>query len=184
MATQKQLKVVQLLSENVGISVGEAMRLAGYSESTSKSPQRLTNCRGWKDAVEDLIPDMDLLETHRELLSAESVDTMYFPKGMSDSEIEMVITSCKGQKLISIINTSKKRKVLFTRPDNPVKVSALNMAFRLRGLFSTKKCQHCSSEKSEYSDLTMSELEEAIANVRKQLNMPPPLYAQDAVDNT
>lgn len=47
----KQQKALQYLSENIGAPLGEAMRFAGYSEATSKTPQRLTESVGWQDLL-------------------------------------------------------------------------------------------------------------------------------------
>lgn len=69
MATLKQKAVLSELSENVGMPIGEAMRKSGYSESTSETPQRLTESKGWKELLEEKLPDSLLAKKHLELLN-------------------------------------------------------------------------------------------------------------------
>lgn len=61
MVTIKQKKAALLLSETIGknksTSMGQIMAEAGYSESTSKTPQRLTDSRGWKELMKEYFPD-------------------------------------------------------------------------------------------------------------------------------
>lgn len=54
MATQTQKKAVKILSDSIGrggekINMGKIMRVAGYSELTSKTPQRLTESKGFNE---------------------------------------------------------------------------------------------------------------------------------------
>ena len=56
MVTIKQQKALKELSEVIGkdddVAIGKIMRKAGYSLSTSKTPQRLTESKGWKELLE------------------------------------------------------------------------------------------------------------------------------------
>ena len=65
------MAVIKNLSENVGKPIGEAMREAGYSESTSKTPKRLTERLGWKELMDRHLPDDLLAQVHSELLHNE-----------------------------------------------------------------------------------------------------------------
>lgn len=70
MPTIKQEKAVKALSENIGKPIGQAMRESGYSESTSKTPKRLTESDGWKELMDKNIPDKSLAKVHKEGLKA------------------------------------------------------------------------------------------------------------------
>jgi len=54
MSTLKQKKTIQKLSENIRKPLGQAMREAGYSLSTSKSPQLLTKSKGFQELCEEV----------------------------------------------------------------------------------------------------------------------------------
>ena len=70
MPTIKQKKAVKvLLSEKVG-SIGEAMRQSGYSKSVSETPQKLTESEGWKELMEEHLPDDLLSKVHKQGLEA------------------------------------------------------------------------------------------------------------------
>lgn len=60
MATEKQKKAFEKSLENNG-NVSSAMREVGYSENYSKNPQDLKKSKGWKELLDEYIPD-DLLQ--------------------------------------------------------------------------------------------------------------------------
>jgi hypothetical protein len=68
-ATQKQKQTIKNLSENIGIPIGQAMLKAGYSKSTSETPSLLTNSKGWRELLDDVLPDSLLVEKHLQLLN-------------------------------------------------------------------------------------------------------------------
>lgn len=68
MATQKQQRVVKILSENPRKSVSGAMREAGYSSRSAEKPQELTGSKGWKELMAEALPDVILFQVHRGLL--------------------------------------------------------------------------------------------------------------------
>lgn len=70
MATFKQKLTAKHLVENGG-NIGAAMRAAGYSKATAKTPQKLTLSKGWQDLMDDIFPDKALLIKHRQLLNAK-----------------------------------------------------------------------------------------------------------------
>lgn len=53
MPTPKQRKAVEKMVENGGNSISGAMREAGYSKTTAKTPQKLTESKGYKEALEE-----------------------------------------------------------------------------------------------------------------------------------
>ena len=57
--------------------IGQAMREAGYSESTSKTPERLTESKGWAELMEKYLPDPDVLEVHKQGLKANKIITSH-----------------------------------------------------------------------------------------------------------
>lgn len=82
MATVRQKMALAKLAENGG-SVGQAMRDAGYSEVSSKTPSKLTNSIGWNELVEEHLPDAALVKVHKEGLGAFKYETQLTGKGES-----------------------------------------------------------------------------------------------------
>lgn len=91
MPTLKQKKAVEILSENIGKPIGEAMLEAGYAESTSLTPQLLTESKGWQELVEDKLPDSELLRVHREGLEATKSDKLILKIG-GEEEMKLIET--------------------------------------------------------------------------------------------
>lgn len=86
MATLRQKKALAKISENVGMSMGEAMREVGYSEQTSKSPSRMTRTKGWQDLMNKHFPDSKLAALHKKLLEKKEVVILGVEKGVTDWE--------------------------------------------------------------------------------------------------
>lgn len=57
-------KAIKHLVENGG-SIGNAMRKAGYSPKTAKTPKKLTNTKAFKEAV---LPILEALELERQAI--------------------------------------------------------------------------------------------------------------------
>jgi|TARA_R100001530_G_C4303781_1_gene151194 hypothetical protein len=73
MATIKQKKAIKKIVENGG-NISKAMRDVGYSEETAKTPQKLTNSKGWNELMEEYLPDDVLAKVHNEGLKAFKTD--------------------------------------------------------------------------------------------------------------
>lgn len=94
--TTKQKLVASKLQETAG-SVSKAMKLAGYSPSSAKDPQRLTRSKGWQQLMEKYLPDDRLLQVHKGLLGNKDwrardsgLDKAYKIKGRyADSKIQI-----------------------------------------------------------------------------------------------
>lgn len=69
MATIKQKLAIRNMVENGG-KVSTAMRKAGYSPATAKTPQKLTESKAWIELVEKKIPDGKLVDKINEGLEA------------------------------------------------------------------------------------------------------------------
>ncbi len=101
MPTLKQKLAFKKMSEKVGspgkssVKMGKILREAGYSESVSKSPKKVTNSLGWRELLDYLLPDEVLLAKHLVLLNskklmvvAKALDLAYKLKGYYKSAIE------------------------------------------------------------------------------------------------
>lgn len=73
MATRKQKKAVQKMVENGGV-VSRAMRDAGYSEETAKTPKKLTESKGFKELLEQYLPDDLILSALEEDIRAKKMN--------------------------------------------------------------------------------------------------------------
>lgn len=113
MSTLKQEKVVKILLENAGKSVGSAMLEAGYSLATAKNPQELTKSKGWSNLISLYLPDRELLATHIELLNAVKV-----------IQIATYTNEETGEITPGFIKV----------PDWQIRVKALELAYKLKGL--------------------------------------------------
>jgi len=79
MATTKQKIAAEKMSENIrnsgSKSTGEILKESGYSDSVSKSPQRVTESKGWKELMEDYFPTKTVFRVHKKLLNKKEIVT-------------------------------------------------------------------------------------------------------------
>lgn len=69
MPTIKQKRAFNKVVENGG-NVSQAMLAADYSPATAKTPQKLTESDGWKELMDQHLPDKLLAKVHKEGLHA------------------------------------------------------------------------------------------------------------------
>lgn len=92
-ATVRQKRAVDNLVVNGG-NVSKAMRDAGYTKLTAKTPQKLTESRGFKGLIEDAgLTDQYLLRKHKELMDSKRIEHMTFPLRVSDDDIRELLES-------------------------------------------------------------------------------------------
>lgn len=114
MATLRQKKAADKVAENGG-NIGAAMRDAGYSVISSKTPKKLTASKGWEELMGEYLPDSLLAEKHQELLTV--------PK---------------------IIRTTKRGEFVDQEESTDVQAisKGLDMAYKLKGRYAPEKHEH------------------------------------------
>ena len=113
--TQRQKKAIEKVSENIGKPLGEIMREVGYSESTSETPQRLTESKAWMELMDQYIPDDKLLIKHEEALEAVK-------------PIGALILIDKDGKTVT-----KDNEGMIEVPDQVVRLKAVELGYRVKG---------------------------------------------------
>lgn len=115
MPTQKQQRAFKKSVENGG-NVSKAMRDAGYSPATAKTPQKLTESKAWEELMEEYLPDDLLMKVHSEGLKANYPvkAKVIRPDGTSDVEV----------------------------PDHPTRHKFLDTALKLKDKYPAEKHKH------------------------------------------
>ena len=111
MPTIKQKMAFDKIIENHG-NVSKTMKEVGYSKISAINPKNLTDSDGWKELMEEYLPDSLLGEKHKELLTVPK-KVRHFIKGDLDSEYEEL-------------------------DSNAIK-SGLDMAYKLKGKYAPEK---------------------------------------------
>jgi len=157
--TLKQIKVVSTLLSGEAKSPTEAIKLANYGQSTIKNPNRVINSKGVKEIMDMIgLNNMELAKTNLELLkNSYKIETAIFPpmpkqsKGEKDEEYEErikgVITDDQIREIIggnrgfvkNITNKNNERVVIYTAPDNQVRLKALELIYKIKGSFAPTK---------------------------------------------
>jgi len=141
MATEKQQRAIAIYMENHGtISVGEAMRQAGYTAASAKNPKLLTDSLDWQEAMEKYLPDVELLARHRDLLEAKKVEHVVYPFGLEEMVIKELLESVGCTPRHHEFHQNGVH-VWFWAPDQGARAKALDLAYKLKGKM-TKKVEH------------------------------------------
>lgn len=166
MATLKQKKALKEVGVNGG-NISKAMKKAGYSDSVSKRTDKLTQTKGWKELMEQYLPDDMLAQKHQELLNSTGIDHLVFPlgpKGEDDDnfsggtvdkskkkdDIHVERTTLTDKEIIKmladvnckvrrIVHGETARHVYFWSADNKARKDGLDMAYKLKGSYASEK---------------------------------------------
>jgi hypothetical protein len=138
-ATTKQRKTMKALVENGG-SVTMAMRTAGYSEATIKTPSKLTSSENWTDLLEEFLPNEYIMDQHKRLFNQKHITYISFDKNLEDTEIREHLESC-GLYVISIRISGNTKLAFYSVPDTQAIKAALDMAHKLKGNYSADKIE-------------------------------------------
>lgn len=111
MSTTKQREVFKKMVENGG-NMGKIMREAGYSEAMAKNPHKITQSKGFREILEQYgLDDVTLFKKHKELLESKKIIRTFNKDGL---KIE-------------------------TEEINPIVAKALDMAYKVKGLYAPEK---------------------------------------------
>jgi hypothetical protein len=135
MATIKQKLVASKLLENPGKSVSQAMREAGYKESSAKNPQDLTRSMGWQELIDKYMSEEKLLNIHKRLLDSVKLGNLSFGLDTSDDDIRKAISKVKWARFVAVHKGEKSKICIYTMPDYRTQLNALEMAYKIKGRY-------------------------------------------------
>lgn len=140
-ATLRQQRAVEMVA--TGRSKAQILRDAGYSEAIVRHPQRVFSSPVvvvlLRESMRD--PEREVLEEAAEaqkaLFNARRLESMTFPKQVSDDEIRDFIAGT-GSVVQKIVHTQRSRRAYYLAPDTVSRASALHMYYKMRGLYALK----------------------------------------------
>lgn len=142
-------RLKQLVMENPGMADGKLMEMAGYSKGYAKNPKLLKQSLSWQQLIDRDLSEKTLTRKHKQLLNAEKMDHKVFPASMTDEEITKTVKKLKGAKLISITRGPQWARAYFSFPDNFVQRDAVDMGYKLRGVYKSDRNQEKANENLE-----------------------------------
>ena len=110
MPTIKQQIATKEIIENHR-SVGSAMRIAGYKNTSATVPYNLTRSKGWAELLEKHLPDKKLFQVHNDALDATKVVSARVTGRDADSGTDDFIDV----------------------PDHPTRLRAVELGYRVKG---------------------------------------------------
>ncbi len=159
--TFKQRKTIKILQENGG-SVGSAMRQAGYSPASAKTPSKFIESKAYSQFLNEAgVTDEVLSKKQSDLLGAARIESQVFdaeskvettthsPSGrklknpivktiwihIPDKQIKELIESVPGHRLMYILKGGTSKRAFFQVPENIVQSKQIEMSLKVKGHF-------------------------------------------------
>lgn len=160
--------IFQALLENPRLTLGDAIRSVGYSESVALAPTDITESASYKALLaEQLSESLDVV-THKQLLTSQHLDHMVFALGpknekdkskwieeqkekaraanrefdeketLTDLDIAELLREV-GCTVRKIVHRETARDVYFWSPDNVARDKALDKSYKLKGKYAPEK---------------------------------------------
>lgn len=126
------------------VTLGRILKEVGYSPAIQKTPQKVTESKGWQYLMQKHFPDHEVAEAESNQLHASHRGHYVFPGTEKDSVIKEMIESVKGCRLLRISErvTKRKRKVkdaYFVSPDNIAIGKSLDRIYRMKKRYPKEK---------------------------------------------
>jgi hypothetical protein len=118
-------------------SLAAVMEECGYSKSYAHNPQKIKRTRFWQDYLKEFISDEQIVSAHKNLLEAQRISSMEFPASLADKEIKEILSS-SGRKVLTTCRGTKKVTVTFTEPDCSIQATAIDLAYKIKGLYNNQ----------------------------------------------
>lgn len=137
MATIKQKLAAKEIAESIRNKkpkpIGTVLRAVGYSESTSLNPDQVTKGKGFKELLDHYLPESLVTKRHGQLLNASQLQHYVFPQSMEDDDIQEIVESVAGCRLIKISNSDNSKRAYYWSPNTTAQDNAVDKAYKLRG---------------------------------------------------
>jgi len=151
MATTRQLIAVKKIAEIVrnskgqkNVTIGKILRAAGYTDSVSESPTKVTESKGFIELLSEYMPDDMVAKAHKDLLNAAKLDSYKMDAKLNDKEITEIVESVGGCKVRKILRfkTDNFVTVYFWSPDGNSRKAAIDMFNKIKGNYAPEKQEH------------------------------------------
>ena len=144
--TARQIKAAKAISENLRNkgkpkTLGKILKDAGYSKSVQEAPQRVTESLGFKDLIDKYLPEDLVSKVHGESLLLGKHATYRVDARLSDKEIEEIVVSVSGCKLIKVERHKGDNWATahYWEADGTNRLKAIDMAYKLRNSYPKDK---------------------------------------------
>lgn len=149
----RMIRAVEFMVANGGKSTAEVLRRAGYSEAVARNPSKVTSSKVFQSLLVQHLPtDEALLKEHASLLHASSLAHYDLPLmgetpadgDSAEQEAAELINSVPGWRAVGCarIKTRDGRelmRVYYLKPNHHTRLKALDMIYKLRGLYAQPK---------------------------------------------
>lgn len=151
--TLRMIRAVELMVADGCKSAAGALREAGYSEAVARNPGKVTASKAFQDLLMQRLPtDEVLLQEHVSLLHASSLAHYDLPLmgetpadgDSAEQEAVELINSVPGWRAVGCARIKKPDgsefvRAYYLKPEQHIRLKALDMVYKLRGLYTQPK---------------------------------------------
>jgi hypothetical protein len=144
----KYKRVIDGLSK--GEKLGEAVKSAGYSDSTAKKPSKITKKQTFQELLDDILPQEFVVDQHKRLYSEHRHLDQIRLDTLDD---EKIAQAREGYENTSVIKNEEEGYtiIIINEVDRQARKDAIELAYKLRGSFAPDKIE-VKRELQDYSD--------------------------------
>jgi hypothetical protein len=110
--TLKHKKVIKILAENgrkAGSkkkkTIGNVLKEAGYSKSVQESPTKVTESKGFKELLKEMLPDNEVVKLQKDLMYAARLDSRDVDDELTNKQITILVESVAGCTVKKILRS-------------------------------------------------------------------------------
>lgn len=165
----KIAKHATIFAQTVGLKTHkEIMIAAGYAPSTaSDQPKRTRLGKNFRQLLDEIMPEEDIVKQHEALLKSRKLDHMVFPTKLEDEEIAELLASANCI-LRKVVHSEQAKHAYFWSPDNRARKDALDMLYKIKGNYAPEKFEDVSPYKNLSTEELLERKKAAIAFFKKK----------------
>lgn len=116
----------------------EIIHDAGYAPTIGKQPHLVFESKGFKELVQEYLPDDLIAKKHRELITLKKIDYLTFPKKTEDDIITAAMKDA-GLRLITIKTSIVGKLAFYSVTNERAAKDGVDMAYKLKGQYAPEK---------------------------------------------
>lgn len=138
-AIEKLTEIIRSGGNLKHISIGKILRDSGYSDEYSEQPKVIMKGKNFQELLNHYLPDDNILEAHKGILSASKLEHHIFPDKESDEIIRETVESVAGCKLQRISKIGNYKHAYYYIPDSQSQMKAISEAYKIKNKYAPEE---------------------------------------------
>ena len=139
MAMEKISEIISSKGKLEQVTFGKILRDSGYSDSYAETPVALMKGKSFQELLNYYLPDDNILEAHKGILSASKLEHYVFPAKESNKEIKETVESVANCRLQRISKIGDYKHAYYWIPDSQSQMKAISEAYKIKNKYAPEE---------------------------------------------